>query len=304
MLVSRGGFYKVFSDGQILTARLRGKLKRAQKNENGLVHNQVCVAGDQVTLLGSYDDDSNWTIESISPRKSTFSRASTPGVRAHGFDLIAANIEVLFIVFAHSMPPPKPRLIDRFLVAGEHSGLELALIANKNDLACEESRSVFDAYRVLGYDVIDLSTKDASSPNLARIKALQTGRICAFTGPSGVGKSSLIKTLDPTLDIRVGEVSNASKKGTHTTRATRLYPFNDGFLVDTPGLRELSPAYIKKENLAALFVEFREYDCTFRNCAHVGEKGCAIREAVTKGQISEARHDSYLRLRDELVLDG
>jgi ribosome biogenesis GTPase len=205
-------------------------------------------------------------------------------------------------VFAASKPEPHRRMLDRFLVIAEANSLESRIVINKIELVERETvEAAFSDYSAAGYPVHFTSVKQRIG--LEQLHDALAGKTSVLTGPSGVGKSSLMNAMYPGLDLRVGEVSESVNKGRHTTVGALLHPLPDnGYVVDTPGLREIGTWGLASEHLDECFREFRPLIplCRFSNCTHRVEPGCAVQDAVEKGALSAERYDSYLRLREEI----
>ncbi len=214
---------------------------------------------------------------------------------------VAANIDQIVIVVAPA-PLPHANLIDRYLVAAEHTGIEPIILLNKTDLIDDSNRHAIDellaVYPTLGYQVLRASTKhDHGLDEL--VNALQD-RVSVFVGQSGVGKSSLINRLLPDVDLRVGALSEKTLKGTHTTTTAQLFHFaSGGDLIDSPGIREFGLEHLNDDTLASCFVEFRPFlgQCKFRDCQHKQEPQCALLEALDKGAIHPRRYASFEHIR-------
>jgi ribosome biogenesis GTPase / thiamine phosphate phosphatase len=195
-------------------------------------------------------------------------------------------------------------MLDRFLVIAEANELAARIIVNKIDLVSERDvHERFGAYSRAGYPVHLISTKRGDG--LPAVRAMLDGRVSVLTGPSGVGKSSLLNALFPGLGLRVGEISESVNKGRHTTVGATMIPLPDdsgGYVVDTPGLREVGMWALSADHLDNFFPEFRPFipRCRFADCTHTAEPGCAIKEAVERADVSAERYGSYLKLRDEL----
>jgi ribosome biogenesis GTPase len=213
-----------------------------------------------------------------------------------------ANIDQVVVVFAAANPDPHPRMLDRFLVIAESNSLSARIVVNKCDLVAEAgARRIFGDYEKAGYPVHYTSV--VSGNGLEELRETVQGRVSALSGPSGVGKSSLMNALFPGLNLRVGAISESVNKGRHTTVGALLYPLpGGGFVADTPGLREVGLWGISMREVAACFPELLPYldSCRFADCTHLVEPGCAVREAVNAGAVSKARWESYAKLRDEL----
>jgi len=213
--------------------------------------------------------------------------------------VIVANVDQVVIVFAAARPDPHLRMLDRFLVLCESSEIDALIVVNKVELVGEEgARAVFEPYERIGYRVLYTSTK--ADIGIAALRAEVCGRVSAVTGPSGVGKSSLLNTIQPDLALRVASVSEAVNKGRHTTVTAQLIPLEcGGYVADTPGLRELGLWGIDPDELELLFPEFEPFrgTCRFGNtCTHTHEPGCAIQEAVADGKVTDSRYESYVRM--------
>lgn len=226
---------------------------------------------------------------------------------AHGqLRAVAANIDYIVLVIACE-PEPHANLINRYLVAAESVDIEPLILLNKVDLLDDNSRAKMDQllsiYPKIGYKVLEASTQN--SDGLTALKAVLKDRTSVFVGQSGVGKSSLINVLLPGVDIKVGELSKARAKGTHTTTTAKLFHFPDGGdLIDSPGIREFGLWHMDREQVADGFVEFRPFlnTCRFRDCKHQQEPGCALLGAVERGDISAERINSYENIANSLEL--
>ena len=292
VLSAAGGVYDVeLDDRTVIQASLRGRLKLEQRTGDKV------VAGDRVQIER---DAGGATIEAVEPRRTELARRA-PG-RSRGAKVVVANPDQLVAVFAVTHPAPNPRLLDRFLVTAEVNGLPAVVVANKTDLLAEgESSSVFAAQERAGYRVLHTSIRTGTG--LEELRALLCGNTSVLTGPSGVGKSSLLNAIEPGLSLSVGAVSSAVGKGRHTTVTSRLIPLAcGGYVADTPGLRELGLWEVSAGELADAFPEFREHAdaCRFSPCSHSHEPGCAVAAAVRKGRIAEERHASYVALLEEI----
>lgn len=293
VLRSSGGVYDVeLEDGTVAEASLRGRLKLEQRTGDKL------VAGDLIDVV--QQPDGALTIEAVRPRRSELARRA-PG---HGrkAKVMVANVDRVVIVFAAARPEPNPRLLDRFLVIAEANQLEPVIVLNKTDLVSEGVVAAFLApYDAIGYRTHRTSV--AADSGLDGLRATLCGARSVITGPSGVGKSSLLNAIQPGLGLRIGAVSAAVHKGQHTTVTAQLIPLEcGGHVADTPGLRELGLWGVAPDELPDCFPEFRDLigGCRFaRSCSHTHEPDCAIREAVERGDIALPRFESYRTLRDE-----
>lgn len=308
-----GGVWRVIADdGCEYDAILRGRLKKAdtgRRADGSIRRNTVAseaetmklAVGDRVRLENDARQ-SALAIAEILPRKSRLARRAPGG--GQGERVIAANVDQVLVMFAAAKPEPHPRMLDRFLVIAEANELAARIVINKIELVGEEvAREMFAVYGRAGYPVHFTSVKQRIG--IEPVGHALNGRITVVSGPSGVGKSSLLNLLFPGLGLRVSEISESVNKGRHTTVGALLHPLpseTGGAVVDTPGLREIGMWELPVEELGQCFPEFRELrqECRFADCAHIAEPHCAVREAVEHGQVSPARYDSYVKLRGEI----
>jgi ribosome biogenesis GTPase len=292
VLSGTGGVWRVLgADGAIYESSLRGRLK-----QGGL----KLAVGDEVELEQG-ERGEGLAIAEIHERRSKLARR-TPG-GGHGERIVVSNVDQVVVVFALVKPTPHPRMLDRFLVIAEANELAARIVVNKVDLASEsEAAAMFADHERAGYPVHLTSTK-AGGRGLEALHDALHGRTSVLTGPSGVGKSSLLNALYPGLQLRVGEISESVNKGRHTTVGASLHPLPDGgFVADTPGLREIGMWGLDPTHLDTCFPEFRALTprCRFADCTHTVEPECAVLGAIAAGEVSAARHESYVKLRDEL----
>ncbi len=297
VIKTQSGFYTVQTDSGPIVCQLRGSLKQSFKKT------ELCVIGDHVSL--ELLDDGTGAISAIAPRTRSLSRvepSSFAGTSAEREQVIIANPDQTVFVFAAAKPEPNSRLLDRFLVAAEKAEIpSIAIVVNKIDLAEVKAHEMFSTYEKIGYVV--LYTSAEVNIGLAALRNLLAGKISVFTGPSGVGKSSLLNAVQPGLGRAVSHVSRKLSKGRHTTVNSELIPVaGGGYVADTPGIRTIAPWDVEPDELAAYYREFARYvsECQFNNCTHTDEPGCAVRAAVSAAAISAERYDSYVRLREEL----
>ena len=255
------------------------------------------VTGDQVIWRSG---NPTGVIVAVEPRRSELTRPDIQGKQR----TIAANIDYIVIVLA-PLPVPHYELIDRYLVAAESVSIKPLILLNKFDLVTDENRSRIEQllaiYPELGYQVLEASTK--SMNGLSALETILKDRISVFVGQSGVGKSSLIKSLLPGVDVKIGELSEKYAEGMHTTTTARLFHFpNGGKLIDSPGVREFGLLHMEREQVLDGFIEFRSYlgRCKYRNCLHKNEPGCELQEALKRGDICERRLASFEAIADSL----
>ena len=289
---ARSGFYSVQSGNRTIECRLRGRVTR-----NRLAADPA-VIGDRVVL--SVASDGTGMIESVEERRSRFSRRQ-PGPRGTWReDIMVANLDQVLIVFACADPMPHLRMVDRFLVVAEHNEIEAVLVVNKVDLCGgDTAHAEFATYERIGYPVHYVSA--LYGDGVAEVAGRLAGRVSVVTGPSGVGKSTLLNDIQPGLHLLTGDVSESLHKGRHTTTNAELHPLDGaarGWVADTPGIRELGLWSVPPDELAWCFRELRPHlgRCGFNDCRHLGEPRCAVRAAVAAGEVSEGRYDSYRRL--------
>jgi ribosome biogenesis GTPase len=304
-----GGVWRVRTEsGETVDASLRGRLKKERLKKEDRDALKLAV-GDEVLIERDVADAkrsehggtaAGWAIAEILPRRSQLARRM-PGA-GRGERIVAANIDQVVVVFAAANPEPHVRMLDRFLVIAEGNDLEARVVINKIELVNRrETEKRFHDYVRAGYAVHFTSVKQRVG--LDELHAALAGRTSVLSGPSGVGKSSLMNSMYPGLNLRVGEISESVNKGRHTTVGAIAHPLPDaGYVVDTPGLREVGMWGMPSENLDACFPEFRPYleSCRFNDCTHTGEPGCAVVEAVEAGHVSRERYRSYSKLRAEL----
>jgi len=217
---------------------------------------------------------------------------------------VAANVDQIIVVFA-PIPEPHANLIDRYLIAAEHAGIAPLLLLNKADLIDEGNRAALESllgvYRQLDYPLLEVSAHDGAG--MSALRERLDGRISVFVGQSGVGKSSLVNSLLPDVDTRVGALSEQTGKGTHTTTTARLFHFpGGGDLIDSPGIREFGLGHVSRADVEAGFIEFRDLlgTCHFRDCRHDREPGCALLKALDDGRIQPQRMASYRHILSSL----
>jgi len=313
VLSGTGGIWQIRTDaGETVDASMRGRLKKSnsgRRADGSLRRDTISAAagtlklavGDDVHLQRGDRDDA-WAISEILPRRSRLARRAPGG--GHGERIVAANVDQVVVMFAAAKPDPHPRMLDRFLVIAEGNRLPARIIINKIDLVNEAAtREQFDVYERLGYPVHYTAVK--ARIGLESLRSVLASRRSVVTGPSGVGKSSLLNALFPGANLRVGAISESVNKGRHTTVGATMIALpagDDGYVIDTPGLREIGLWGMPSTELDDCFPELRGLrdGCRFADCRHVSEPECAVRDAVSDGRVTAARYDSYLRLLEEL----
>lgn len=284
-------------------AVLKGKI-RLRNNEST---NPVAV-GDHVRFESALDNIADITLENpaqiseVLDRKNHLIRKSTNLSRQS--HVIAANVDMAFAVVSLYFPEIKLPFLDRMLVTCEVYGIPVTIVLNKVDLYRDEAPEAvadfIDIYTNAGYRVV--CTSALTGEGIAELQGLATGNVCLFSGESGVGKSSLIKALDPSLDPKIGRISDAHLQGKHTTSLYEMYRLQaGGWVIDTPGLRGFGLVNLEKDEISRYFPEMLKIsgDCRFTPCTHTHEPGCAVKEAVEDGRISPERYSSYLGMIEE-----
>ena len=292
VLYGNGVDYTVSYGGEELTAHLRGRLLHTTKRS----HHPVSP-GDYVKLIKSGDE---FVIDEILPRNNKMSRPANYGIRKE--QVIASNIDCLFVVASVFSPKLNTGFLDRLLAYSNMQQIETKIIINKIDYGISDGELEYiEGYRKIGYDVIEISVKEQI--NLDTVKKLTSGKVTAFIGNSGVGKSSLLNSIDPDINQKVKETSAYSLKGKHTTKQARLFKMsNGGYILDTPGIREFGMWNMDFEELKNFFPEIYKLSsgCKYHNCLHITEPDCAVIEAAEKGDIPLFRYENYLKIFDSL----
>ena len=291
ILKYQSGFYTVWNEGSVIVCKLRGRLKSKRQNTD------IAAIGDMVEF--ELLSDGSGIIENILPRRNELIRMTT-GIKMEYRQVLIANLDQILLVFACAHPEPHLRMLDRFLVICEKQQITPIIIANKVDLlGLDQAHTLFDPYESIGYKVI--YTSALNGLDVPQVDQLIQGKVSGLVGPSGVGKSSLINRIDPSLDLRVNEISDFTDKGRHTTVVREMFPLNGGgFVADLPGLKTLALWDIEPEELDGYFPEIRDLvkNCFYSDCTHdVDEPNCAIHAAVEDGRINRERYESYLRMR-------
>lgn len=290
---STGSWYEVTTERGTLSCRIRGRLRL-----KGIRSTNPVVVGDRVVV--EPDGDSSAIVEILPRHNYVIRRASNLSKESH---IIAANVDrALLIVTLHSPSTPR-EFVDRFLVTCEAYKVPVTIVIGKADtLEGEYSAEAaeFEAiYRDAGYDIIRLSS--TTGQGVETIRTMLKGRTTLVAGNSGVGKSTLVSAIDPSLDIRTGEISESHHKGKHTTTFSTMYPIEQGYIIDTPGIKGFGLIDIESRELCRYFPEMMRLapNCRFYNCTHTHEPGCAVVEAVEEGTVAMSRYESYLKILDE-----
>jgi len=276
-----GGFYYVKREGILYECKARGKFKNDKV---------VPMVGDYVTISVHDEEKKLGMIEAIHERKNTLLRP------------VVANVDQAVVVFSIKNPMPNITLLDKMIVLAEHSGLDVIICFNKSDL---DTNFDFETYKAIyeraGYQVV--KTCAINKEGVDDLLSCLQGKINVFSGPSGVGKSSLLNAIE-NYAVEIGALSEKIKRGKHTTRHSELFELtNGGIIVDTPGFTSLSVQEVDPDDLSSYFPEFRRIaeNCRFDNCYHQNEPGCEVKRAVENQEISKVRYDAYLYIFNEIT---
>ena len=287
-----GSWYDVLHDGATVRCRIRGRLRL-----KGVRSTNPVVVGDEVVCEA--DEGGDYVIADILPRCNyVIRRASNLSKESH---IIAANVDQALLMASLRSPETPTEFVDRFLVTCEAYKVPVTILLSKIDLQDAEAVAEFRAvYEGAGYRVLEVSAR--MGLGVEEVRELLMGRTTLVSGNSGVGKSTLIQAIDPSLDIRTGEISESHHKGRHTTTFSTMYPLaGGGAVIDTPGIKGFGLIDIDEAELWHYFPEMMRVApaCRFYNCTHTHEPGCAVTEAVKAGEIAWPRYESYLKIRDE-----
>lgn len=281
VLKNYNGYYYVCEQesGELFTCKVKGKMKQSRFS---------LATGDIVSFEA---EGLEGMIIKVMPRKNYLLRP------------IMANLDLLVATFACATPDFSPLIADKLLLLAEKAGIPAIMVLNKLDLAPKGLvESIRKTYEPLGYEVFPLAAKTGMGVEALRERL--KGKICAFGGPSGVGKSSTINAVDSSVELRTGVVSEKIGRGKHTTRYAELLPFDEGYIADTPGFGNLLLEGLSIEDIEPNFREFRVFEnaCKYCPCTHTHEPICGIKAAVEQGNIAKSRYDSYLAILDEVKL--
>lgn len=298
VIKSTGKWYNVeLENGSMVSCRIRGKMRL-----EGLRTTNPIAVGDRVFLDDEVDDEGNRWITGIVDRTNYLVRKSTN--LSKQMQILAANVDRAYLVVTVHSPKTHLAFIDRFLVSAESFRIPVTLLFNKIDLCSEEDLEYIDAlifmYSQIGYPGMKISALDISS--VEKLKNEIKGKQVIISGHSGVGKSTLINALVPNVDAKTNEISDYHKQGQHTTTFAEMYKlFEGGYIIDTPGIRAFGIVDLDKAVMSHYFPEMRALlnDCRFNNCKHLNEPGCAVKEAVERGDIYDSRYYSYVQLMEE-----
>jgi len=292
VIKSTGSWYTVLTkDGTILECRIKGLFRI-----KGIKTTNPIAVGDNIEF--EKEEDGRGVIHTIGERKNYIIRKSINlSKQSH---IIAANVDQAFLIVTLALPRTSAGFIDRFLLTAEAYHISTTLIFNKVDLFKEiESMKELDdfisIYEKIGYKCYKVSATEKTETD--QLRKLTQDRITLISGHSGVGKSALVNAMDNNLNIREGEISEAHFKGKHTTTFAEMHPLSyGGFIIDTPGIKELGLVDMEKEEISDYFPEMRAIrnNCKFNNCLHLNEPKCAVIEAVEKGEIAQSRYNSYI----------
>lgn len=298
VLKSTGKWYIVEQeDGTVVSCRIRGKIRL-----EGLSTTNPVSVGDVVVLADEVDTEGNRVITEIEKRTNYIVRKSTN--LSKQMQILAANIDRAYLVVTIKNPVTHLAFIDRFLVSAESFRIPATILFNKVDLYDEDELEYTNALAFM-YNSIGYETKLISAENPESVEFLKEeikGKQVMISGHSGVGKSTLVNSLDPSLDLRTGGISDAHLQGKHTTTFAEMHQLSSGgYIIDTPGIRAFGIIEIEKEHISHYFPEMRERlnECKFHNCKHLNEPKCAVKLAVEEGEIFESRYQTYHQLMME-----
>jgi len=294
---STGSWYDIRNaDGHIYQGRLKGKFKI-----KGLKVTNPIAVGDRVTFAVEDEIENTAIISDIAQRENYIIRQSVHKT-AHGH-ILAANIDQAALLATLAMPRTSLGFIDRFLVSAESFRIPTTIVFNKSDILNDEGLAyqdeIIELYSRVGYNC--LITSATEGEGIDAFRRLLDQKVTLLSGHSGVGKSTLVNAIAPSLNLRTNEVSTFANKGVHTTTFAEMFELApDTFIIDTPGIKELGLMDTSKEEISHYFPEMRNRlnQCRFNNCLHLNEPGCAIKDAVAEGDIAESRYMSYLSMMD------
>ena len=292
---STGSWYWVKAENTLYKCRIKGKFRI-----KGIKSTNPIAVGDKVDFsLETNNNEETGVINNIHERENYIVRKSVNlSKQTH---IIAANIDQVFLLITIDNPPTFTTFIDRFLVTAEAYSIKTILVFNKIDAYEIEQKAEIlylkDIYEAIGYECIEVSATE--NINVAKIKELMTGKVSMFSGHSGVGKTTLLNTIEPDLNLKTKEISEQHKQGQHTTTFAEMFDLSfDAQIIDTPGIKGFGVVDMEKDELGDYFPEFfaLKQDCKFNNCIHVNEPHCAVKDALENEEISWSRYKSYLQI--------
>ena len=295
---SKGSIYRVKSEGGFYDCRIIGKFRI-----QGIKSTNPVVVGDKVLFkIEPNDEQSIGVINEIEPRQNYIVRKSVN--LSKQIHIIASNIDQVFLMITLKAPVTFPTFIDRFLVTAKAYEINAVLIFNKIDIytleELDEVRALKSIYEKIGYTCYEVVANDQNTLGVIKEKMIQ--KVSMFSGHSGVGKSTLVNSLSPELDLKTGGISSQHDQGQHTTTFAEMFDLKTGAkIIDTPGIKGFGVVDIKREELSGYFNEFSvlRKDCKFKNCMHTSEPHCAVKTALENHEIAESRYKSYLQLLEE-----
>lgn len=301
VMKSTGSWYTVLSENGTIECRIKGVFRI-----KGIKSTNPIAVGDNVDF--EMEADGRGVIHSIDDRKNYIIRKSINlSKQSH---ILAANVDQAFLIVTLAFPRTSAGFIDRFLLTAEAYHIPTKIIFNKVDLFLNDEKRMKElndfiaVYENIGYQCCKVSATE--NMDIEVLRALTKGKTTLFSGHSGVGKSTLVNAMDSNLDLKVGEISDAHDKGKHTTTFAEMHPLNyGGFIIDTPGIKELGLVDMEKEEISGYFPEMHaiKNDCKFNNCIHINEPKCAVIAAVEKGEIALSRYNSYVGIMNGEELD-
>jgi len=291
VIKSTGSWYTVrLLNGELVNARIKGKFRL-----KGIRTTNPIAVGDHVSMVE--EEDGTAVINKIEDRKNYIIRKSI-NLSKHSH-IIAANIDQAILIVTLTQPKTYTAFIDRFLVTAEAYHIPTIIVFNKIDLYDDKEKEELDtleqAYRKVGYECLTVSAE--KKINIDSFAALMKDKVSMVSGHSGVGKTTLLNSIEPSLDLKTSEISEVHQSGKHTTTFAEMFELSfGGYLIDTPGIKAFGLIDFNKEELSHYFIEMRELlgGCQFNNCVHINEPKCAVKEAVQQGQIEGFRYDNYL----------
>lgn len=293
---STGSWYTVKTlNGKFYECRIKGRFRL-----DGIKSTNPIAVGDKVAFkLEEKNNTETGVIHRIEERKNYIVRKSVNlSKQTH---IIASNIDLVFLLVTINNPPTFTTFIDRFLVTAEAYSIHTVLLFNKIDTYDEESllevKYLTSIYRAIGYECIEISA--TTGKNIEKVKNLMVGKVSMFAGHSGVGKSTLVNAIEPTLDLKTKAISEQHSQGQHTTTFAEMFDLSfDAKIIDTPGIKGFGVVDMEREEVGDYFPEFfaLKQDCKFNNCIHLNEPQCAVKEALENNAVSYSRYKSYLQI--------